>query len=187
MWLREWANWWLQWPGVAPAPLLSLAGWVAYGGPGRDPFGVTHTHCETHRRPGATQAGPTIAVGDMVSPSHWQRRGCVYVCVCMRDPTLEAPTPPLLRTLAAARHHIPMVTPLLSLLIKIREIYLCVHTQHMHAHRANRWQALLGTAGPLQRLNIQRAAHSFSAVLPRERERKWEEEDKIKGETEKKR
>lgn len=95
----------------------------------------------------------------------------MYVCVCMRDPTLEAPTPPLLRTLAAARHHIPMVTPLLSLLIKIREIYLCVHTQHMQAHRANRWQALLGTAGPLQRLNIQRAAHSFSAVLPREREK----------------
>ena len=89
----------------------------------------------------------------------------MYVCVC--DPTLEAP-PPLLRTSAAARHHIPMVTPLLSLLIKIREIYLCVHTQHMHTHRANRWQALPGTAGPLQRLNIQRTAHSFSANIPRE-------------------
>lgn len=71
-----------------------------------------------------------------------------------------------------------MVTPLLSLLIKIREIYLCVHTQHMHTHRANRWQALLGTAGPLQRLNIQRTAHSFSAVLPRETERERESEKK---------
>lgn len=66
-----------------------------------------------------------------------------------------------------------MVTPLLSLLIKIREIYLCVHThtQHTHTHRANRWQALLSPAGTLQRLNIQRAAHSFFADVPRERER----------------
>lgn len=54
------------------------------------------------------------------------------VCLCACDPTLEA-DPPLLRTSATARHHIPMVTPLLSLLIKIREIYLCVHT-HTHAH-----------------------------------------------------
>lgn len=54
-----------------------------------------------------------------------------------------------------------MVTPLLSLLIKIREIYLCVRTRRMHARRANRWQALRGTAGPLQRLNIQQAAHSL--------------------------
>lgn len=53
---------------------------------------------------------------------------CMFVCVI---PSWKQP-PPLLRTLATARHHIPMVTPLLSLLIKIREIYLCMHTQHMH-------------------------------------------------------
>lgn len=61
----------------------------------------------------------------------------------MCDPTLEAPTraplqnpypaTPLLRTLPAARHHIPMVTPLLSLLIKIRDLPLCAHTAHAHS------------------------------------------------------
>lgn len=78
--------------GQGSHPPLSawLGGWhmVAQAG---TPL-VWHTRWETHRRPGATQAGPTIAVGDMVSPSFWQRRGSVYVCMC--DPILEAATPP---------------------------------------------------------------------------------------------
>lgn len=32
-----------------PSPHLSLPGWVAYGGPGRDPFGVTHTLRDTQK------------------------------------------------------------------------------------------------------------------------------------------
>lgn len=178
MWLREWANWWLQWPGVAPAPLLSLAEWVAYGGPGRDPFGVTHTLRDTQKAWSHPGWARDRRGRHGVTKPPTEEGLCVCLCVYVWSHlgSTHPSTPSLLRTFAAVRHHIPMVTPLLSLLIKIREIYLCVHTQHMHAHRANRWQALLGTAGPLQRLNIQRPALSFSAVLPRERGRKCDDE-----------
>lgn len=73
----------------------SVHGWV--GGiwrPRQGPLWCdTHTHTHAHRRSGATQARPTIAVGDTVSPSLWQRRGSVYAGVFVIPPWKRPPPP----------------------------------------------------------------------------------------------
>lgn len=159
----------------------SVPGWV--GGIWWPRQGPLWCDTHTHTRPQKSWSHPGWA------HDHCGRHGvtkplteegfCVRWCVC--DPTLEAPKPPLLRTLATACYHIPVVTLLLSLLIKIRAIYLRVHVQHMRALRANRWQAFLSPAGPLQRLNRQQITHSLSLLSSQGKERKCKEEDRMKG------
>lgn len=102
------------------------------------------------------------------------------VCLCVGYPTLEV-IPPLrprllLRKLATAHHLICMVTPLLSLLIKIGEIYLCMHTQYMHT-QSQQVAGLAQHSRPDSK--VKHTAISFSVSLPRDSERKWETEDKI--------
>lgn len=68
----------------SPTPLAGwVGGWVAYGGQVRNPSGVTH------RRPGATQAGPAIAVGDSVSPSLRGGPGLMFEIPPRKHPKLN--------------------------------------------------------------------------------------------------
>lgn len=124
-------------PPPPSAQSLSLAGWVAYGGPGRNPIGVTHkhTHSDTHMHTERHTEGLEPPRLDPRSP--WETQchqasdrggGFVYVCVWVIPPCKSPPPFPPENVGHRPPHHIPMVTPLLSLLIKIREIYLCVHT-----------------------------------------------------------
>lgn len=76
-----------------PCPLPGWVGGIWWPRQGHH-WWNTHAHTERDTTGlGATQAGSTITVGDTVSPSFWQRRGCVYVCMYAGDPTLGVPPP----------------------------------------------------------------------------------------------
>lgn len=181
--LRERANWRLRWQGVAApplSPLLSpwLGGWVAYGGLGRNPSGVTH------RRPGATQAGPAIAVGDSVSPSRRGGQGLMFEIPPRKHPKLNPLLPPPTLRTPACRRHIAAATPLSSPLVRIRRRFTSA--------RAARGQQVAGLArhsGPTSKVKHTarvRPSRSLSLSLcchaeggsGKERQRG---EDKIKG------